>query len=76
MGLLGARCLLAALDLVDTVDLVDLVFVFLAHCRGGGVPHGPLRDVPREEPAPTGLALRVEVGLGLGLGPRSGQESG
>ena len=54
MGLLGARCLLAALDLVDTVDLVDLVFVFLAHCRGGGVPHGPLRDVGREKTAPTG----------------------
>ena len=67
--LLGRRCLLAALDLVD---LLDLLWVVLAHCRGGGVPHGPLRDVPREEPAPTGLALRVEVGLGLGLGPRSG----
>ena len=63
--MLGARCLLAALDLVDRVELL---WVVLAHRLGGGVPHGPLRDVRREEPAPTGLTLRVEVGLGLGLG--------
>ena len=47
--LLGVRCLLAALDLVDRVELL---WVVLAHCRGGGVPHGPLRDVRREPPAP------------------------